>query len=107
MELAHLPFKNGHVRGLRRRPRTAEGSAGRSGRSTSDYGTSRLIAGALPDDVVIGGGNAKKLKKLPKGCRPGDNANAFIGGFRLFENVAVGFAERIPVRRARLSETGW
>jgi polyphosphate glucokinase len=26
----------------------------------------------------------KQLKKMPKGCRPGDNANAFIGGFRLW-----------------------
>jgi polyphosphate glucokinase len=37
------------------------------------------------DDVVLGGGNVKKLKKLPEGCRAGDNANAFLGGFRLWE----------------------
>ena len=36
-------------------------------------------------DVVIGGGNVKKLKKLPLGCRAGDNNNAFLGGFRLWE----------------------
>jgi polyphosphate glucokinase len=40
-----------------------------------------------PDDIVLGGGNAKKLKKLPKGCRAGANANAFIGGFRLWEGM--------------------
>ena len=39
----------------------------------------------LPDDIVLGGGNTKKLKELPPGCRAGDNANAFIGGFRLWE----------------------
>ena len=44
----------------------------------------QLIAALEPDDVVIGGGNAKLLKKLPKGCRMGDNANAFLGGFRLW-----------------------
>src|SRR5213592_4670897 len=35
--------------------------------------------------VELGGGNVSKLKKLPLGCRAGDNANAFLGGFRLWE----------------------
>lgn len=43
-----------------------------------------LIAGFRPDDVVIGGGNSRKLKRLPEGCRLGDNANAFLGGFRMW-----------------------
>jgi polyphosphate glucokinase len=38
---------------------------------------------------VIGGGNVKKLEKLPPGCREGDNANAFRGGFRLWEDDAA------------------
>jgi polyphosphate glucokinase len=45
----------------------------------------RLIAALKPDDVVIGGGNVKKLKQLPPGTRAGENANAFLGGFRLWE----------------------
>ena len=49
----------------------------------------RLIETLKPDDVVIGGGNAKKLKKLPKGWRLGDNANAFIGGFRLWNKAKI------------------
>ena len=49
----------------------------------------RLIAALEPDDVVLGGGNVKKLKELPPGCRAGDNANAFAGGFRLWENDAT------------------
>ena len=44
----------------------------------------RLIAALKPDDVVLGGGNAKKLKPLPPGTRAGANANAFLGGFRLW-----------------------
>jgi polyphosphate glucokinase len=40
---------------------------------------------ADPDAVVLGGGNVKNLKELPAGCRAGDNANAFLGGFRLWE----------------------
>src|SRR5262249_51950851 len=47
----------------------------------------RLIAALEPDDVVLGGGNVKKLKELPKGCRAGDNANAFLGGFRMWEKA--------------------
>ena len=46
----------------------------------------RLIEAIKPDDVVLGGGNAKKLKGLPPGTRLGDNANAFIGGLRLWED---------------------
>jgi polyphosphate glucokinase len=33
---------------------------------------------------VLGGGNAKLLKKLPPGTRLGDNSNAFQGGYRLW-----------------------
>ena len=39
-----------------------------------------------PDYIVLGGGNAKRLKELPDGVRLGDNTNAFVGGFRLWEN---------------------
>jgi hypothetical protein len=37
--------------------------------------------------VVLGGGNVKRLKELPPRCRAGDNANAFLGGFRLWEQA--------------------
>jgi len=52
----------------------------------------RLTPALLLDDVVLGGGNAKNLKKLPKGCRAGDNANAFLGGFRLWAKTRHGIA---------------
>jgi polyphosphate glucokinase len=45
----------------------------------------RLKAALEPDEVVLGGGNVHKLKKLPPNCRAGDNANAFKGGFRLWQ----------------------
>ncbi|MBI3866757.1 MAG: ROK family protein [Planctomycetia bacterium] len=47
----------------------------------------RFIAAFLLDEVVLGGGNAKKLKTLPEGCRLGDNANALLGGFLLWEKA--------------------
>lgn len=49
------------------------------------------------DDIVLGGGNAKKLKNLPEGCRAGANANAFIGGFRMWEESS----DRQPPSRAK------
>jgi polyphosphate glucokinase len=45
----------------------------------------QLKAGLQADYVVIGGGNAKKLKELPPGTRLGENSNAFRGGFRLWQ----------------------
>jgi polyphosphate glucokinase len=57
----------------------------------------RLSAALHPDDIVIGGGNVKKIKTLPPGCRAGDNALAFLGGFRLWEEArdrsACGYAQ--------------
>jgi polyphosphate glucokinase len=48
-----------------------------------------FIAALRPDDIVIGGGNVKKLGALPSHCRAGDNTNAFRGGFRLWERDAA------------------
>jgi polyphosphate glucokinase len=86
MELAHLSYKNGTfedyvgARGLQRLGR-------KKWQHHVGYGVERLIAAFHPDDVVLGGGNAKKLHELPPGCRAGDNAHAFLGGFRLWEEA--------------------
>ncbi len=87
MELAHLPYRDStfedHVgeRALRRDGRR------KWRRRVADV-VERLQAALLPDDVVLGGGNVRLLKTLPAGCRAGDNANAFIGGFRLWPAAA-------------------
>jgi polyphosphate glucokinase len=87
MELAHLSFKNRTyedylgVRALERLGR-------KKWQKYVELGTSRMIEAINPDDIVLGGGNAKKLKKLPKGCRLGNNAYAFTGGFRLWANAS-------------------
>jgi polyphosphate glucokinase len=52
--------------------------------------TKRFVSALFLDDVVLGGGNAKKLENLPPGCRLGDNAHAFLGGFRLWEKGGGG-----------------
>jgi polyphosphate glucokinase len=84
MELGHLPYKKATyedyvgLRGLEKH------GAHKWRRHVADV--VKLLAAALePDDVVLGGGNVKRLKELPPGCRAGDNENAFIGGFRLWE----------------------
>src|SRR5262245_63743173 len=51
--------------------------------------TRRFIAALNPDDVVLGGGGAKHLKTLPKGCRLGDNSHAFLGGIRLWNRSII------------------
>jgi polyphosphate glucokinase len=38
----------------------------------------------MTDYIVLGGGNAKQIKKVPPGARLGHNLTAFRGGFRLW-----------------------
>lgn len=86
MELSHLPYKKytyEHYVGQRGLER---GGKHKWQRYVADV-VARLVEALEPDDVVLGGGNVKHLAKLPLGCRAGDNANAFLGGFRLWENT--------------------
>jgi polyphosphate glucokinase len=102
MELAHLPYKK----------RTYEDYV--SARALEEFGkkawrkhvedvVERLVAALEPDDVVIGGGNAKKLKELPPLCRLGDNANAFKGGFRMWEGP---LAEKVARSGKKIAQAG-
>jgi polyphosphate glucokinase len=94
MELGHLPYRKG----------TYEDYVGNAGllrfgkkrwRKLVKDVVERLVAALEPEDVVIGGGNVIHMKKLPKGCRAGNNTHAFIGGFRLWDDA------RRPIRRPR------
>jgi hypothetical protein len=60
-----------------------------------------LSAAFEPDYVVLGGGNAVRLKKLPRGARLGDNLNAFIGGVRLWRQAEAQPVATRPARRRR------
>ena len=85
LELAHLPFKKGRtyedyvgLRGLQR--------LGKKKWRKYVMEVVEIFRHALEADyVVLGGGNAKLLKELPKDARLGANENAFVGGFRLWE----------------------
>ena len=48
-----------------------------------------LKAAFLADYVIIGGGNAKRVKELPPGCRRGGNHNAYFGGLRMWDDAAL------------------
>jgi predicted NBD/HSP70 family sugar kinase len=84
MELAHLRYKKN---------RTYEDYVGLTGlrrlgkkkwRRHVNEVVKQLRAALEADYVVLGGGNARLLKKLPPGSQVGDNANAFRGGLRLW-----------------------
>jgi polyphosphate glucokinase len=85
MELGHLPYKKATfedyvgVRGL-------EAHGNRKWRQYVADIVKRLMAALEPDYVILGGGNVKHLKVLPEGCKAGDNAKAFVGGFRLWKS---------------------
>lgn len=85
VELAHLPYRNRTfddyvgLRGLKKYGR-------KKWRKLVADVVERLAAALDPDEIVLGGGNVHQLKELPPNCRPGDNDNAFRGGFRLWEN---------------------
>ncbi len=100
MELAHLPYKKATfedyigVRGLEKYGKK------KWRRYVTDI-VERLIAALEPDEVVLGGGNVHKLKKLPPGCRAGDNVCAFRGGFRLWEKAEGPTRAKQPLSRGQ------
>ena len=84
LELGHLPF----------RKKTFEDYVGEQGlkkhgkkkwKQAVFETVAHLSAAMEPDEVDLGGGGAKELDELPEGCRRGDNENAFLGGFRLWD----------------------
>jgi len=85
MELGHLPYRKGQTyedyvgaAGLKR--------LGEAKWRKHVWAVVELFRAALePHTVVVGGGNARRLTQLPTGVRLGENANAFVGGFRLWQ----------------------
>jgi predicted NBD/HSP70 family sugar kinase len=87
MELAHLPYKNG---------RTYEDYIGEAGLERLGKKKWRRHVGIIvkqlrialeAEYVVLGGGNVRLMKTPPPKTRLGDNANAFRGGFRLWDKA--------------------
>ncbi|HSS79806.1 MAG TPA: ROK family protein [Gaiellaceae bacterium] len=86
LELGHLPYRKATFEDY-------VGEAGRQRLGKKDWRnavaeTVDLLSKALePDYVVLGGGNAKRLKELPPNSRLGANENAFVGAFRLWDDA--------------------
>lgn len=84
MELGHLSYRDGEFEDF-------VGARGLARLGIQDWQyhvefiVQRLIQVFSPDDVVLGGGNAKRLPKMPAGCRLGTNDHAFAGAFRMWE----------------------
>jgi len=98
MELAHLPYKKATFEdyvGIRGFKKCGE----KQWRRNVVDVVKRLVAALEPEDVVLGGGNVHKLKTLPPGCRAGDNFNAFLGGFRLWEHRATSARAKQAIAR--------
>lgn len=90
MELAHLHYRKGRtyedyvgLRGLRRLGK-------KKWRMHVRNIVEQLAPALRADCVVLGGGNSKLLTELPQGARLGDNANAFLGGFRMWDEATNG-----------------
>lgn len=98
-ELAHLPYRKGRTyeevvgeRGLERLGRK------KWQRRVLDV-VDRLRAALEPSYVVLGGGNAAKLRGPLPGIRVGDNRNAFEGGFRLWEQAGYRVERSVAAQR--------
>lgn len=95
LEIAHLPYRKHKTfedylgaRGLAKRGK-------KKWRKHVARVVELLRAAMQAEDVVIGGGEVKRLKRLPAGARMGDNANAFVGGYRMWQ------ADKLPTQQAQ------
>ena len=86
LELGHMPFRDASF----------EHYTGKAGLKRAGFDAWKLTVFEVvdqfvdaidPDYVVLGGGNVKKLEDLPDRCERGSNANAFIGGFRMWDET--------------------
>jgi polyphosphate glucokinase len=86
MELGHLPYKKGTYESYVGNEALLKQGKKKWRRDVADV-VARLTVALEPDEVVLGGGNSRELKELPPKCRVVDNRNAFVGGFRLWDNA--------------------
>jgi polyphosphate glucokinase len=85
MELGHLPYK----KRLTFEDYVGQRGLLRLGKKKWREEVLQLLdtwrAALEPEYIVLGGGNAKYMRELPPDVRLGNNNNAFLGGFRLWE----------------------
>jgi polyphosphate glucokinase len=88
MEIAHLPFKRHTFEDYLGEHARVEYGRKRWERYVGDA-VAALTAALEPDYVVLGGGNAARLRELPQNSRLGSNDQAFTGGFRVWQDAAA------------------
>lgn len=99
MELGHMPFKKGLTfeQIVGEGPRLEMGN--KSWRKEVWEVVDILYQGLLPDSICLGGGNAKKIAKhpdeIPDFVTLGENTNAFLGGFKVWEDER--YERTVPV----------
>jgi polyphosphate glucokinase len=86
MEVAHLPYRRGRTYEEYIGAKGYERLGKRVWRKHVRIITEFFMAAFIADYVILGGGNARRMKKLPPNVRLGSNANAFRGGFRLWKS---------------------
>jgi polyphosphate glucokinase len=86
LELAHLPYKKGTYEDYVGRRRLQRRGQAKWTKDVVEV-VHHLNNAFRPDEIVLGGGNAKKLMAIPRGCRLGGNAHAFLGGYRMWEEA--------------------
>jgi polyphosphate glucokinase len=101
-EVGHMPYKHGstfeYYVGEQGRKRLGN----RRWRKAVRKVVADLGAAFEADYIVLGGGNAAKINKLPPGARLGSNLHAFVGGLRLWDpDSGVITSPSAAVREAR------
>ena len=85
MELGHLPCGHGHTYEHYLGDKGRKRMGNKKWRRKVEEVVEGFRRALLPEYIVLGGGNAEKLKNLAPLTRRGTNADAFKGGFRLWE----------------------
>lgn len=88
MELGHLPYKRATYEDYVGAHALKENGKKKWRKYVNDI-IENFRAALEPDDILLGGGNAKHIATLPAGCRLGGNTDAFAGGFRLWRDDAI------------------
>jgi polyphosphate glucokinase len=105
LELAHLPYRKG---------KTYEEYVGV--KAYKKMGVKKwtghvrkvvrlLVHGLQVDSVILGGGQTKKLPELPPGVKIGENSNAIVGGFRLWEALPQSHEHRAPTTKSKTTKS--
>ncbi len=96
LELAHLPWRGDKTYEERLGERALLREGKKDWRKTVARALDDLSAAFLVEYIVVGGGNAKRLKDVPENVHIGSNEDAFIGGFRIWSDEQVKARRSMP-----------